>query len=330
VPTPVPGASASTVELADWLELFALASADTNSSVQDLVQALRRTGSASELGNADERGADPDRGAEKSEQIAESAFAEIEDRVKACDGKYPFKLGQDYIQLDARGDRTPYVFLLLQSRFARAMREGVDALRAFDLLCAHAASEYLGGADRGVHAIPFGFPRIHLPKNFADAVNDLCKQLGECDGARNRPGIDDQKDGKLDIVVWRNFADGRTGKIIGFGQCATGKSGYGPKLTELQPDVFAKNWLLSAPTVDPVRLFFVPWRVDRLKWDTQANAAGVLFDRCRIVQFMDRAPNDVLSQCARWSESALKSLRSGDSERTKTPKRKSARKRKSA
>ena len=52
------------------------------------------------------------------------------------------------------------------------------------------------------------------------------------------------KDGKLDIVVWRRFADGRPGQLIGFGQCKTGTS-WPDDLTKLQPEGFCAKWMLK-------------------------------------------------------------------------------------
>ena len=76
-----------------------------------------------------------------------------------------------------------------------------------------------------------------------------------------------QKDGTVDMVVFRHFPDGRSGKIVAFGQCAAGKR-WETKLTEMQPTNFWAKWvvgnLVSAPAL---RMFFLPWRLGAVEWD---------------------------------------------------------------
>src|SRR5437879_6112393 len=118
---------------ADWLELTALAAADRNRSLQDLIQVIRRSGTAEELAEEDRDFAEHDRGAEISEAIADAAFNEIEARVVACAGTYPYRTHEVSLEATDDAEISTYVFLLLLATFgAKAGPAGVDAFALFD------------------------------------------------------------------------------------------------------------------------------------------------------------------------------------------------------
>lgn len=94
----VPAATAGAGAHADWLELEALTARDRNSSAQDLIAPLRRTGSGEELEDEDISPAESDQGGETTEPVAETAFAELEDRQESCAGAYPYDIRADVIQ----------------------------------------------------------------------------------------------------------------------------------------------------------------------------------------------------------------------------------------
>jgi hypothetical protein len=302
-----PSASDDAERLADWLELRALESADRNSAIQDLVAVIKRSGTTDGL---DDEESSVDRGGEKSQAVAEDAFSEIDDRFLACGGRqgaYPFKVGQQYIQLKKQRDNSVYLFLLLLSRFGKdAGPSGLDAASVFEEICLAAAHMYHGGASPGIGSYHFGAPRRSTPKAFVTALNDMCQKMGEGEGCRTqRHNIGDQRDAKLDLVVWRSFTDGRPGQLISFGQCATGNN-WDDKLSELQPRAFCGMWMKDPPAVDPLRLFFVPFRVEKRRWLDVAFRGGILFDRCRIAFHTQRLDTRILSKCTRWSRYVLK------------------------
>jgi hypothetical protein len=306
-----PAATDSPEEHADWLELLALASADRSSSLQELVSAVRQTGTAEEMPEADPDDPDADRGAELTEPLAEGAFAELSGRQRACSAGrpgYPFSINPASIE-GGRGYRTaPYTFLLLLSSFGRqAGPADVDALALFDELAGIAAREYLGGEAAGARYYLFGFPRRITPAGFLDAVADLCVQLEEGSPARTAPENEDEKDAKLDLVAWRPFSDGRPGKLVGFGQCATGRN-WREKLTELQPIDFCHFALQQQLAVLPTRLFFTPFRLDARKWRRHAIRGGIVFDRCRVTAHIRNLPSDIRRRCATWNDHVLSSL----------------------
>jgi hypothetical protein len=295
---------ASAVDLADWLEIYALRSADRNSSIQDLARAINRDGTVEDRAS-DVRRAKYD---ELALASAESAFEEVEDRSRACGGEYPFAVHDDYIQLRASGEASPYMFLLLLSTTFHergVKREAAVRVKMFEEICADAGRSYFGGADASSRV--FGFPRRTGNRNFSEALDAFCVDFGEGAGHKGRPTLADKKDAALDVIVWRTFPDRRAGKLIAFGQCATGRN-WRSKLTELQPDAFWDTWIRERPAHPPLRLFFTPYRLDEGSWFEDSRKAGLFFDRCRIVAHLQRRNAPAHKAATEWVRSARKAL----------------------
>lgn len=276
-PRIVPAAAAPNTQLADWLELYALRSADGNSSIQDLNRALTREGSIEGLVEEGTRRSKYD---EMTLERAEAAFGEIEDRSRACGDTYPFEVQANLIQLRPEGRFSVYIFLLMLSTtiHEKAPRPK-DRVKLFEELSAEAARRYFGEAE--TNSVVFGWPRQLGVPQFAAAVDALCSSLGEGLRHRKRPTIKDKKDAALDVVIWRSFRDQRPGKLIAFGQCATGRN-WRDKLTHLQSGAFWDTWMAEPAAYPPLTLFFTPFRVDAEHWFEDSRRAGILFDRCRI------------------------------------------------
>lgn len=330
-----PAASAGREALADWIELQAILSDDGNASLQDLLQAIRISGTAEAIpdtdqgtlwddlsdsqfapGNAlmadddeyldedDVEDTEVDRGSEKSEQVAQDAWAEIENRSLWCgseNGGYPFVVESDYIALKDGWMRIPYIFMLLishtgiRNRGEKKQRTN-DAPKIFEHLSLEAASHYLGGPSHSVQRYELGYPRKLTAPQFEKAVNKLCSEIGEGEGCRTRPTLKNAKDATLDLVVWRAFPDGRVGQLIGFGQCAAG-SDWESKLSHLQPRNFCDLWLLEAPSHPPIRMFFMPHVIREHIWADRAKVGGIMFDRCRIAANTLGAGKELLDSC---------------------------------
>lgn len=304
-PLKVPNASADPVVLADFVELRALWAADGCSSLQELIQDIRRSGTVDAMEDLEEEyGSDV--GAEISEPLAEAAFSEIDDRSYACggiDGAYPFNVESGYIELRDRGEESLYAYMLLLTwKGVQNDKSGTDAARLFEDICTHAAGSYVGGP-----AIAFGFPRRVAPAGFADAVDYFCAQTGEGNRCERGPRTRRLKDANLDVVAWRGFADGRQGKLMGFGQCAAGGD-WASKVTDLNPLAFCRNWMREVPAVLPVPLFFVPRRIERHRWREITSNGGILFDRCRIAQHVNGIDDDIRARCSAWNEPIISEL----------------------
>lgn len=306
-PLVAPPASGSAESHADWLELKALQDTDQNSSLQDLVQELRRSGSIEEIGGVatDEV---TDRGSEKSQLVAEAALDELGDRESACGSPtsaYSFSVRSQSIQADPDYQQSVYAFLLLLSKYGKdAGPKNIEAVDTFNRLSAHAAREYIGGASVAEHYI-FDFPRKYTPAGFRKALDDLCNRMGEGVGCKIRPNLRDQKDSKLDVAVWREFSDGRRGKLIGFGQCATGNDWH-KKLSDLQPYKFTAKWMYDQIMPPPIQMFFTPFRVEWRVWATHTIDAGIIFDRCRMTALTVGIDQKLRRTCERWTKYVIR------------------------
>ena len=293
--------------LADWVEIHAFRDRDGNGSHVDLMKALRMSGTTDALDDDEESGFP----VESYEGAVESAFTEIEDRFLACgneNGAYPFEMEPDYIAMAKDTLNSVYTFLLLLSCFGdRAGLSPTKGAKLFEEVCAKAAEAYLGGTHITVKSRVFGFPRRILPKGFEKALKSLCNEIQEGIGPRSRPNSKNQKDAKLDIVAWHDFADARPGKLIAFGQCATGRN-WDEKLSDLQPRDWCDLWMQDRPAVHPIRMFFVPHRVSLNDWFQSNVHGGILFDRCRIANHSNLIEIPLRKQLAVWSRGVLEKI----------------------
>ncbi len=309
----VPEPTAPPEHHADFLERSTLRSVKKSVSVQEFIRDLG-------IGNADEtvgdssEDDDSENVEEAAEDIAQTAFDELDERRRNFGthfAHYPFEVTGNTITLKAKGEEHLYTFLSLLSWFGKdAGPKGADGEKIFEDVCAKAAEVYLGGPGGRVQSFVFGFPRRVQPKGFADALDKLCKTLGEGGGHhKGRPKLPDQKDGKLDIVTWVEFLDSRQGKIITFGQCATGRN-WEEKISELPaPDRWCGHWMADTPTVLPLRSFFVPHRIERDSWSHGCTFGGILFDRCRIASLASETGDNLRQQWIDWSAHVLNKIR---------------------
>lgn len=106
------------------------------------------------------------------------------------------------------------------------------------------------------------------------------------------------------------FSDGRTGGLIGFGQCKTGVH-WKTHLTKLRPASFCRKYLAQPLILEPVRVYMVPHRVDKADWESHTDEGGLLFDRCRLVQYGHTISKDLTKDCRTWLNAALDRQRKG-------------------
>jgi hypothetical protein len=284
--------------MADWLELRALLDADQSASAADLRQTLVALGGDAGIGTGSSRAVE---GSE--ERLVIAAFAELADRARACGDAYPFVIEGSVVRAkDELTKHWAYIFcLLLSFEYTDGSEGGRRATELFEEVAEISAREYVSGK-----SLKFGFPRRVLPRNFIAALTEVCGQLGEGRGARDRPSAHDAKDARLDIVAWRAFPDGRPGQLILFGQCAAGGN-WETKISDLQPRNFTDLYWVEPPYVDPVKAFFTPFRLPLDNWDTRSKYGGIIFERCRVsyLAWNKDPPADV----AKWNTEALETLK---------------------
>jgi hypothetical protein len=269
--------STDEIRLADWLELLALSSADLNSSAGDLASVL----TASSI-------LDPD-GSDAVESKVVDVFTELEARAIASGTGYPFEVVGDTLQArDDWADHSAYVFCLCLSylRWRRPRRSPYFPERIFEFLCTEAARMCLNGS-----SVRFGSPRVssHIAASFAKAIDELSyRHLREGAGFKNDEPALWQKDYGLDVVAWRDWPDRQPGKLVLFGNCASGWD-WEDKLHELNPDKFRNRWM-NGPDSPIIKALFVPHRVRPDRWRGTVADAGVLFERCRIANLTTALP----------------------------------------
>ena len=301
---PVPPSSrAPEHELADFAELLCWQQGST--SATHLTQSLGR------LAENDYSGGVPEE--DEIPKDIEGAFQEIERRIEACSGGYPFSLddkGNALHAIDNTDDNKyiVYKYLLLATRLNMGTSKGnhrlqarIDGTQLFERLSAEICREYFGD-----HAESMVFGTAAGKANFPGKVKELCDRIKEGDGyasrSANRRNL---KDGKLDVVVWKPFSDGLLGKFIAFGQCKTGTT-YKNTLTQLKPDSFCKKYMQSPLALSPLRMFFIAEALRHGDWYDAVCDAGLLFDRCRIVDFSKKVSKKVLGETELWTTTAAK------------------------
>ena len=302
-PTP-PSPRAHKHELADFAELICWK--DNGTSATALSRLLAR------LEENDYSGGVPEE--EELDARVEQAYMEIERRQEVCGDSYPFTIGNQGLTLQASQEtgnprHVIYKYLLLATRLNmndHRKHANIDGTKIFEELSADVAREYFGDRAKG-----FVFGTAADNANFPGKVDDLCYQINEGGGFVDNSGSTgtSMKDGKLDIVVWKPFTDGLPGKLIGFGQCKTGTY-YENELTQLQPDVFRDMWMRSPLVVLPVRMFFLAEALASAGGGRiyTSRRAGLLFDRCRIIDFCNEVNKDVIAKVRKWTEAAANAV----------------------
>ena len=247
---------------------------------------------------------------EKLEPKISDSLNEIDRRYHLCGTRYPFKVEKHghLVTLNLKTDATIreiYMFLLFATRLDmknQKIQNHIDGTLLFEQLSEHVGKYYFGE-----RAESYLFGTASGGSNFNKKVTSLAKRMGEGGDFKNRdetsPNIN--KDDGLDVVVWKSFSDNSPGKLIGFGQCKTGTH-WKDYLTILQPDSFCKKWFRDQPIVNPVRLFFISESILRNRWYEHASEGGILFDRCRIMDYLPiKEILPFLSQIKAWNNAVI-------------------------
>jgi hypothetical protein len=318
-PLSVPSYKAGSIRLADFAEIMALRGPRFSTSQVDVISAFDR------IEDEDE---------DKFEAPVKDAFAELARRsavTASFECSYPFELKNDTLFLDrARLKSKPahlYLFLLLATALnmkSDRKHGGFDGADLFEKLSEEVAKRYLGGSkDSRVKTKIFGTSRQIWKTNadttenndmgeFEGAINELCKDLGEGETFKTKTKLKiSAKDDKLDVVAWREFTDSMPNKIALFGQCKTGTH-WATELPRLNPYAFCARWFSDMPSVLPTKAHFLSDRVDSAEFRHVGYEAGIIFERCRILDYAGDIPKDLLEDCLMWSNAALKSLGLGN------------------
>ncbi|MEW4566141.1 hypothetical protein AB1K70_26725 [Bremerella sp. JC770] len=278
----LPSARAAHHELADFAELVCWEQGEVSER-----QVIAYLGQIDD--NEYNEGCDDDED-EAGEYLPE-VMNEIERRSEACRGGYPFRLSSTGTvlfykdELDESIESLVYRYLLLSTRLDMQkdkIHAGIDGTELLEHLSAHVLQQYLGSRSR---SMVFG---TAIASTFPKRISNLCQNVGE--GINFRP-LDQNatvtaNDDKLDAVAWVPFTDCDPGKLVVFAQCKTGTN-WQSMTTQLQPTDFIKRWMLNPYLVDPIRALFISEAINRARWGEFCTSAGLLFDRCRIVDYCE-------------------------------------------
>jgi hypothetical protein len=245
-------------------------------------------------------------------KIADSLH-EINRRLLLCGTRYPFRVNRHghVVKLRSEVDETIceiYTFLLFATRLdmKRERRQyDIDGALLFEELSGYVGKHYFGE-----RAESYLFGTASREGNFCQKITSLIKRMGEGGGFKNRnktsPNV--KKDDGLDVVIWKSFSDSLFGKLIGFGQCKTGTH-WKNNLTILRPDSFCNKWFRDQPTVNPLRLFFISESILRNRWYEYSSEGGILFDRCRIMDYLPiKETLPFLSQMKVWNKAVTEKV----------------------
>lgn len=295
-----PSAQAGVHELADFAEL--LAWINKSVSTREIVAFLGREGEGEPNIGCDDV---DDENADRLDEV----MSEIERRQAACRIGYPFALGAKGNVLHhhpTKGNPHAqlYVYLLLSTRLnmkSHRVHAGIDGANLLEEISASVLKSYLG---RRAKSLVFGTAAGSA--DFPGKVNQLCQELGEGGGYRKLDSAPvHANDDKLDVIAWTPFADMSGSQIIVFAQCKTGTA-WSEQLCQLQPDAFTKKWLDRQMLLDPLRAFCIAEAVERSYWGGYAAEGGLLFDRCRLVDFCDALDAGLFKRIQAWCKDAFK------------------------
>jgi hypothetical protein len=200
-----------------------------------------------------------------------------------------------------------YKYLLICTRLnmtSDRIHDNEDGALLFEELIADVIKNYLGSTR--AKSLVFG---TAASGNFKDKVNTLCELVDE--GATYRRldvGKEEAKDGKLDVVGLIPFSDKQPGKLIVFAQCKTGTS-WRDQITQLQPEAFCKKWMTEIPRVIPIRALCLCELVNKGEWNHLSIDAGILFDRCRIMDFSDALNSELVARIEKWVKAAEEKIK---------------------
>ena len=299
-----PPITSNTYELADYLELQCL----VNDGIYSINDALSHIGIISDEENNGEGIMNED---DSLYDKLQQALQEVDRRDLACAQHYPFITYQNQIQLKEAKEKIhsdwqlAYIFLLLATRLNMIEHKKVDSVdgtQLFEHLSAIAVKNHFGN---NAQSIVFG---TGVKGGFKEKVTLLINKLGEGGFAQNpEESTFDEKDGGVDVVIWKAFADQNKGKFIGFGQCKTGTE-WRPQVGALLPNEFCKSYFSKQPFFCPVKMFFVAESF-RENWEKISRRAGILFERCRIMENLSDIDkeeyNCLLKQMSQWVSQKL-------------------------
>lgn len=210
-------------------------------------------------------------------------------RASVLGGSYPFVVSDlAVLRRDGGGHAGHYAALLhlTPGSVARQTVRASDTAMMGELLEEIGEAALANFWGDGGSAISFGHPSKHgRPESFDQAVGWLARRIGLEPGRGYRPPR--RKDGGVDIVAWRQFADRRPGFPVALAQCTIQAETF-TKTTDIDLRLWA-SWL--AMDFDPLSLLVIPGTIRAAGPDwRQLSTVVMVIDRLRLLELLGRGP----------------------------------------
>ncbi len=213
------------------------------------------------------------------------ALTIVERRQRLLADAYPFRLSASALARKPDVMETWYASLLAMAPntvFRSVMTQ--EALHlcstVFERMAECALAAMLGP---GSETVRFGWPSdCGRPTEFPDAITWLADKMGLRVGGGYRPPR--RRDGGVDIIAWKGFADGRTAFPIVLGQCTVQRDFLSKAL-----DIDLRNWGQWLLTLrDPITALLVPAVLSGSTEDwNEVAQRHIILDRVRIAQLLE-------------------------------------------
>ncbi|MXZ20464.1 MAG: hypothetical protein F4Y84_07650 [Caldilineaceae bacterium SB0665_bin_25] len=270
---------------ADYLELSALFSRESQSFSEEIVNALELA--------ADAEYDDVDDEIKNREEVAASAVARMAFRKRALAASYPF-------DIDANGDvilytggktdlgHTAYLVSLILSNLksvspllvdseAHPTEEEVSRLRRYFQYFATAAI----AAEVGGPAWSFGFPRPDRT-GFLPKLCEIWESFRDGIVSPDPSAPSDPKDGGVDIFAWREQRDGLPGFLLLAAQVATGRDWKEKSIKIHVGGLFQNRWFSRAPVTAMVAYHVIPFARPDEEFRDDVDVLGNVLHRLRV------------------------------------------------
>jgi hypothetical protein len=228
-----------------------------------------------------------------NEHDAAIAINSVHTRQKWLGAKYPLVISEFGIKKSACLASQPYTFLTCLANTLNS--DWVDQSSGdipgqlpefFEEVMCEAMKGLLGDGAKGLR---FGWPsKVGRPPEFNEAVRWLAGEMNLNLGNAYRPPT--MKDGGVDVVVWRPFADRKPGFPILLGQ-ATIEKNFAYKAADIDVRIWS-GWLQM--DVDPTVVLAFPWTgVDKDQF-AQISARALFLDRVRLASLLPESVAGVI------------------------------------
>ncbi|WP_152610491.1 hypothetical protein [Leisingera sp. ANG-DT] len=286
----------------DWLELVAFFNEFRTARLDELEAALEEQYEEVDDDEVDDEDGDlGDDGAEniaridaRNERLRESVENEVDLRIQACEGAYPFVLSADAEELELVEDWTDeryatYLTCLLASHVSRQslldfeVETGLISRlrnRVFQVVSTYALCGFVDG-----QAASVGWPR----EDKATVLETL--RRAEMRGAgfqtKDAPGPytpPQAKDGGIDVIAWRT-ENVPPPSLFVYGQVASGHNWRGKPVGYFM-ELLEVNYMEIRPMVERNTATMMPFRVlDEGEWYREHMGHGRILERTRMPKY---------------------------------------------